>query len=154
MDLSLRTYLAGYKALFLEDVPCSSELPSSLYAFRKQQHRWTTGPMQLLLKALPEIVQSPLPMRRKVELVVCFFAVGKATTHVVCLLFYCMLLPLSVFTPELQVRPLWAFAHKHLCKVSCVSSTSTHVFCISCISSTSTPTHRRASPCGRYCMCQ
>lgn len=50
MDLSLRTYLAGWKAIFLEDVTCISEVPSSLYAYRKQQHRWTTGPVQLLIK--------------------------------------------------------------------------------------------------------
>lgn len=104
MDLSLRTYLAGWKAIYLDDVGVMSEVPSSLYAFRKQQHRWTTGPMQLLIKVFPEILRSPLPFSRKMELVTSYFGVGKAMTHIVCLLFYCVLLPVSVFTPELQVR--------------------------------------------------
>ncbi len=59
--------------------------------------------MQLLIKGFPEIVRSPLPLSRKVELVGSYFGVGKAATHIVCLLFYCVLLPVSVFTPELQV---------------------------------------------------
>eukprot|EP00210_Caulerpa_lentillifera_P004084 g3897.t1 len=47
MDLSLRTYIAGWRAIFVEDVCCPNEIPSSYFAYRKQQHRWTCGPVQL-----------------------------------------------------------------------------------------------------------
>ena len=40
MDLSLRAYIKGWKAVFLKDVTCDNELPSSFFAYRKQQHRW------------------------------------------------------------------------------------------------------------------
>ena len=51
MDLSLRAYLQGWQFVFLHDVECVNELPSSYDAYRKQQHRWSCGPMQLWKKA-------------------------------------------------------------------------------------------------------
>lgn len=110
MDLSVRTYVAGWKAIYLDDVTSLSELPSSLYAYRKQQHRWTTGPVQLMTKLMPDIWRSRLHWMRKLELLGSFFFVGKVLTHVLCSLFYCTLLPLSVLTPEVQI-PTWALLH-------------------------------------------
>lgn len=37
-------------------VPC--EVPESYEAYRKQQHRWHSGPMQLFRLCLPAIVKS------------------------------------------------------------------------------------------------
>lgn len=110
MDLSLRAYLKGWKAIFLDDVTCLNEvraaaptagrlggwlrvrpnrlaewvgatcspalhssccphslpsatpphpqLPASFFAYRKQQHRWTCGPIQLWSKAGADIWRS------------------------------------------------------------------------------------------------
>ena len=52
MDLSLRAYLRGWKFIFLDDVTCMNEIPADYDAFRKQQHRWSCGPMQLWRKAM------------------------------------------------------------------------------------------------------
>ena len=76
------------------------QLPASFFAFRKQQHRWTCGPVQLWRKAATDIMHSRLPTLRKIELIVLFFGLRKCITHWVSLGFFCMLVPLSMFTPE------------------------------------------------------
>ncbi len=87
-----------------------SELPSSLYTYRKQQHRWTAGPVQLLMHLAPHILRAPLSLGRKVELLVSFFVLGKVLTHVLCIVYYCTLAPLGLLTPGVHV-PLWSVLH-------------------------------------------
>jgi hypothetical protein len=52
MDLSLRVYLKNWNFLYLHDVECLNELPSSFKAYRTQQFRWLAGPMQIVRKSL------------------------------------------------------------------------------------------------------
>ena len=78
------------------------QLPASFFAYRKQQHRWTCGPVQLWRKASSDIWNSSLPMARKLELICCYFGIRKFATHWVSLGFFCGLVPLSVFTPEVS----------------------------------------------------
>ncbi|BDA47669.1 probable glucomannan 4-beta-mannosyltransferase 9 [Coccomyxa sp. Obi] len=110
MDLSLRTYVNGWKAVYLSDTTCMNELPASFFAFRKQQHRWTCGPVQLWRRCAGDIWNSSLPMSAKLELLVLYFGIRKFATHWVSLGFFCTLVPLSVFTPEVNI-PLWALVH-------------------------------------------
>ncbi len=110
MDLSLRAYVKGWKAIFLEDVTCLNELPASFFAFRKQQHRWTCGPVQLWTRAAADIWASTIPLPRKIELTVMYFGVRKVATHFVALGFFCTLVPLAVFTPEISI-PTWVLVH-------------------------------------------
>ena len=83
MDIAVRAHLHGWKFIFLNDVEvsylvgniswtfvcdlmlicycfvqCQCELPESYEAYRKQQHRWHSGPMQLFRLCLPDIVRS------------------------------------------------------------------------------------------------
>ncbi|GJP44631.1 hypothetical protein CLOM_g4000 [Closterium sp. NIES-68] len=58
MDLSLRAYVRGWKFIFLNDVTCVNEIPSTYAAFRHQQHRWSGGPMQLWRKAMDQVWES------------------------------------------------------------------------------------------------
>lgn len=37
---------------------CQCELPESYEAYRKQQHRWHSGPMQLFRLCLPAVIRS------------------------------------------------------------------------------------------------
>lgn len=110
MDLSLRAYVAGWKAVFLDGLTCLNELPSSFSAYRKQQHRWTCGPIQLWRRAGTAIWSSKIPLMKKLELNVMFFGIRKCASHMLALGFFCFLVPLSVFTPEVSV-PLWALVH-------------------------------------------
>jgi beta-mannan synthase len=110
MDLSLRSYVGGWRAIFLEDTTCLNELPASFFAYRKQQHRWTCGPVQLWRKTAYYIWRSSLPLHRKIDILFCYFGIRKFATHWVSLGFFCMLVPLSTFTPEVSI-PLWALVH-------------------------------------------
>ena len=69
MDLSLRAYLQGWRFVFLYDVTCLNELPSSYDAYRKQQHRWSCGPMQLWRKATSAVWASNISWAQKLYLV-------------------------------------------------------------------------------------
>lgn len=110
MDLSLRAYVGGWRAVFLEDLTVVNELPASFNAYRKQQHRWTCGPVQLWRRASPAIWASKLPFLKKLELNLMFFGVRKTLSHFIALGFFCFLVPLSVYTPEVSI-PLWALVH-------------------------------------------
>ena len=82
-----------------------AQLPASFYAYRKQQHRWTCGPVQLWRRAAVDIWASSLPLSAKLELIVCYFGIRKFATHWVSLGFFCTLVPLSMFTPEVGLYP-------------------------------------------------
>ena len=56
--------------------------------------------MQLWRKAAADIWASGLPTTRKLDLILCYFGLRKFATHWVSLGFFCMLVPLSIFTPE------------------------------------------------------
>ncbi len=81
------------------------QLPASFFAYRKQQHRWTCGPVQLWRRAAKDIWASSLPMSSKLELILCYFGIRKFATHWVSLGFFCTLVPLSMFTPEVSTLP-------------------------------------------------
>ncbi|KAL8492179.1 hypothetical protein ACS0TY_023711 [Phlomoides rotata] len=58
MDIAVRAHLHGWKFIFLNDVECECELPESYEAYRKQQHRWHSGPMQLFRLCLPAVISA------------------------------------------------------------------------------------------------
>ncbi len=58
MDLSLRVYLRGWRSIYLHDVKCPNELPSTLSAYKTQQFRWLSGPMQIVRKSFANIWRS------------------------------------------------------------------------------------------------
>ena len=84
------------------EAPVHAQLPASFFAYRKQQHRWTCGPVQLWRRAAFDIWASSLPMSAKLELIVAYFGIRKFATHWVSLGFFCTLVPLSMFTPEVS----------------------------------------------------
>ena len=85
-------------------IACLLQLPASFFAYRKQQHRWTCGPVQLWRKAAVDIWASSLPMISKLDLILCYFGIRKFATHWVSLGFFCTIVPLSVFTPEVRAK--------------------------------------------------
>ena len=56
--------------------------------------------MQLWRRCARDIWDSSLPLPAKLELIVCYFGIRKFATHWVSLGFFCTLVPLSMFTPE------------------------------------------------------
>nr|DAD45597.1 TPA_asm: hypothetical protein HUJ06_003827 [Nelumbo nucifera] len=62
MDIAVRAHLNGWKFIFLNDVKVLCEVPESYEAYRKQQHRWHSGPMQLFRLCLPAIITSKVDL--------------------------------------------------------------------------------------------
>jgi hypothetical protein len=58
LDLSYRAFLAGWQACYLDDVEVPAEVPASLAAYRRQQHRWARGSLECALRLLPVIWRS------------------------------------------------------------------------------------------------
>jgi len=67
LDLSYRAYLAGWKGAYLRDVKSPAELPVSISAFRRQQHRWARGSLECALRHLPKVWASTISMKKKFQ---------------------------------------------------------------------------------------
>ncbi len=70
LDLSYRAQLAGWKFVYLPELPCPSELPVDVHGFKAQQHRWAKGSIQTGRKLLPRLLAARLPWRVKLEALV------------------------------------------------------------------------------------
>lgn len=66
-DLSYRAYLAGYRGVYLRELPVPSELPVQITALKSQQHRWAKGLTECFFKVMPRLWKSPMPLRKKIE---------------------------------------------------------------------------------------
>lgn len=107
MDLAVRASLKGWKFVYLGDLQVKSELPSTFKAFRFQQHRWSCGPANLFRKMVMEIVRNKkVTLFKKVYVIYSFFFVRKVIAHMVTFMFYCVVLPLTILVPEVEV-PKW-----------------------------------------------
>jgi beta-mannan synthase len=107
MDLAVRASLRGWKFLYLGDLQANSELPSTLRAFRFQQHRWSCGPANLFRKMAMEIIRNKkVKFWKKVYVIYSFFFVRKIIAHMVTFFFYCLVIPLTILVPEVHV-PIW-----------------------------------------------
>ncbi|XVF07751.1 hypothetical protein REPUB_Repub06bG0166700 [Reevesia pubescens] len=84
-----------------------NELPSTLKAYRYQQHRWSCGPANLFRKMVMEIITNKkVSSWKKVHVIYSFFMVRKLVAHIVTFIFYCVVLPATVLVPEVEV-PKW-----------------------------------------------
>ncbi|KAJ4790116.1 cellulose synthase like [Rhynchospora pubera] len=111
MDLAVRACLKGWQFVYVGDVKVKSELPSTLKAYRNQQHRWTCGAANLFRKMSKEIlVTREVSIWRKVYLLYSFFFVRKVVAHLVTFFLYCVVVPVSVLVPEVSV-PVWGVAY-------------------------------------------
>ncbi|KAL1817350.1 hypothetical protein DCAR_0521787 [Daucus carota subsp. sativus] len=107
MDLAVRATLKGWKFVYAGDVQVKSELPSTFKAFRYQQHRWSCGPANLFRKMAVEILTNKkVTLWKKLYVLYSFFFVRKIVGHIVTFSFYCVVLPMTVLVPEVEV-PIW-----------------------------------------------
>ncbi|XP_042498065.1 probable xyloglucan glycosyltransferase 12 [Macadamia integrifolia] len=106
MDIAVRAHLHGWKFIFLNDVECKCELPESYEAYRKQQHRWHSGPMQLFRLCLPDIIRSKISVWKKANLIFLFFLLRKLILPFYSFTLFCIILPLTMFVPEAEL-PAW-----------------------------------------------
>ncbi|XP_050243407.1 glucomannan 4-beta-mannosyltransferase 9 [Quercus robur] len=107
MDLAVRASLKGWKFLYLGGVQVKNELPSTLKAYRYQQHRWSCGPANLFRKMAVEIIRNKkVSLWKKVHVIYSFFFIRKIIAHISTFVFYCIVLPATVVVPEVAV-PKW-----------------------------------------------
>ncbi|XP_008220409.1 PREDICTED: probable xyloglucan glycosyltransferase 12 [Prunus mume] len=110
MDIAVRAHLHGWKFIFLNDVECQCELPESYEAYRKQQHRWHSGPMQLFRLCLPDIVKSKISIGKKFNLIFLFFLLRKLILPFYSFTLFCIILPMTMFIPEAEL-PAWVVCY-------------------------------------------
>nr|XP_009793132.1 PREDICTED: glucomannan 4-beta-mannosyltransferase 9-like isoform X3 [Nicotiana sylvestris] len=107
MDLAVRAGLNGWKFVYVCDLKVKNELPSTFKAYRYQQHRWSCGPANLFRKMAKEIATNKkVSVWKKFYLIYSFFFVRKIIAHIVTFVLYCVVMPATVFVPEVQV-PKW-----------------------------------------------
>ncbi|KAJ1699648.1 hypothetical protein LUZ63_008160 [Rhynchospora breviuscula] len=107
MDLAVRASLKGWKFVFLGDIRVKNELPSTLKAYRYQQHRWSCGPANLFRKMLMEIARNKkVNLWKKMHVIYSYFFVRKIVAHIVTFVFYCVVIPATVLVPEVHI-PKW-----------------------------------------------
>lgn len=110
MDIAVRAHLHGWKFVYLNDVECQCELPESYEAYRKQQHRWHSGPMQLFRLCLPDIIRAKISMGKKVNLIFLFFLLRKLVLPFYSFTLFCIILPMTMFIPEAEL-PAWVVCY-------------------------------------------
>ncbi|KAK9061570.1 hypothetical protein SSX86_018752 [Deinandra increscens subsp. villosa] len=107
MDLAVRASLRGWKFLYLDSLMVKNELPSVLKSYRYQQHRWSCGPANLFRKMFFEIIRNNrVTWWKKLYVLYSFFFVRKIVAHIVPFTLYCVVLPATVFIPEVMI-PTW-----------------------------------------------
>ncbi|KAG8377437.1 hypothetical protein BUALT_Bualt08G0032800 [Buddleja alternifolia] len=110
MDIAVRAHLHGWKFVFLNDVECECELPESYEAYRKQQHRWHSGPMQLFRLCLPAIIRSKISIWKKANMIFLFFLLRKLILPFYSFTLFCIILPMTMFIPEATL-PSWVVCY-------------------------------------------
>ncbi|KAM7514444.1 hypothetical protein LguiA_004027 [Lonicera macranthoides] len=110
MDIAVRAHLHGWKFVFLNDVECQCELPESYEAYRKQQHRWHSGPMQLFRLCLPDIIRSKISIGKKANMIFLFFLLRKLILPFYSFTLFCIILPMTMFIPEATL-PSWVVCY-------------------------------------------
>ncbi|KAL6995298.1 putative xyloglucan glycosyltransferase 12 [Sarracenia purpurea var. burkii] len=110
MDIAVRAHLHGWKFIFLNDVECQCELPESYEAYRKQQHRWHSGPMQLFRLCLPDVIRSKISIWKKANMIFLFFLLRKLILPFYSFTLFCIILPMTMFIPEAEL-PSWVVCY-------------------------------------------
>ncbi|XP_071696367.1 xyloglucan glycosyltransferase 4-like [Rutidosis leptorrhynchoides] len=110
MDIAVRAHLCGWKFIYVNDVKVLCELPESYEAYKKQQHRWHSGPMQLFRLCLPAILKSKISKWKKANLIFLFFLLRKLILPFYSFTLFCVILPLTMFIPEAEL-PIWVICY-------------------------------------------
>ncbi|KAF5187114.1 Xyloglucan glycosyltransferase [Thalictrum thalictroides] len=110
MDIAVRAHLCGWKFIYLNDVKCLCELPESYEAYKKQQHRWHSGPMHLFRLCFFDILHSKIGFPKKVNMICLFFLLRKLVLPFYSFTLFCIILPLTMFLPEAHL-PAWVVCY-------------------------------------------
>jgi beta-mannan synthase len=108
MDLSLRAFANGWDFVYLHDVKVLNEIPPTFSAYRGQQHRWTSGPMQVLKKALKTIFSSN--HLSFIDKAFCIWFFLRNYVHVINFVYFLVLVTLMIWVPRVTLYE-WALVY-------------------------------------------
>ncbi|KAF7845604.1 putative xyloglucan glycosyltransferase 6 [Senna tora] len=111
-DENLLTRLQNINLSFHFEVEqqCLCELPETYEAYKKQQHRWHSGPMQLFRLCFVDILRSKVSGVKKANLIFLFFLLRKLILPFYSFTLFCIILPLTMFLPEAEL-PSWVVCY-------------------------------------------
>jgi len=104
LDLSYRAQLAGWRFRYASDVVAPAEIPTTIAAFKSQQHRWAKGSVQVYKKLFRTILAASVPARVKLEALL--HLTGNVGYPLVLLL--AVLIPITL--PRASALPNWVHA--------------------------------------------
>jgi len=96
LDMSYRALLRGWRAGYLGGLVVPGELPVSINAYRRQQHRWARGSFECSFRHLPTIWRSAASLPMKAE----------ATLHLTGYSIHLLMLALALLYPLVLVGAL------------------------------------------------
>lgn len=67
LDLSYRAFLRGWEARYAGDIVVPAELPVSMTAYRRQQHRWARGSLECAVRYVSAVWHADAPPARRIE---------------------------------------------------------------------------------------
>ena len=101
MDLSYRAFLKGWQARYVRELEVAAEVPVSLNAYRRQQHRWARGSMECALKFLPQLWRARLTFGQKLEATLHLTGYGVHLLMFLMAVLYPLMLAVFLERPEL-----------------------------------------------------
>lgn len=69
LDLSYRAFLRGWEARYAGSIIAPAELPVSMTAYRRQQHRWARGSLECAIRYVPLVWRANAPVAKRIEAV-------------------------------------------------------------------------------------
>jgi cellulose synthase/poly-beta-1,6-N-acetylglucosamine synthase-like glycosyltransferase len=96
LDISYRALLRGWRAAYVGGLVVPGELPVSINAYRRQQHRWARGSFECSFKHLPTIWRSTASLPMKLE----------ATLHLTGYSIHLLMLALALLYPLILIGAL------------------------------------------------
>ncbi|CAI5954355.1 unnamed protein product [Closterium sp. NIES-64] len=104
MDIAVCSAAKGWRMRLEPTVECASEVPAGYGAYRKQQHRWTSGPANLLRLRGGVVLtaeRSALSWPAKLYFVGIYMFLRRAARHLIGISFWLFVLPAYLFSSAL-----------------------------------------------------
>ncbi|CAI5470909.1 unnamed protein product [Closterium sp. Yama58-4] len=101
MDIAVCSAAKGWRMRLEPTVECASEVPAGYGAYRKQQHRWTSGPANLLRLRGGVVLtaeRSALSWPAKLYFVGIYMFLRRAARHLIGISFWLVVLPAYLFS--------------------------------------------------------
>ncbi len=101
LDLSYRAFLRGWTARYAGEIEAPAELPVSIAAYRRQQHRWARGSLECALRFAPLVWRSKASLPCRLEALLHLSGYGVHLLLFALALLYPLVLLLSLHYPGL-----------------------------------------------------